>query len=212
MLNYTINEEDLETLLEGTLDAIREDKKTFYDLINLDGFLSREVCLGDITEGVGTSVAAQINFWNKMDEREGIPAELRQPIKLYIHSYGGDLLEAMIMIDTIKNSVTPVHAIVQGAAYSGGFFVAIACHKRYAYEHASFLFHEGSTGTSGTSGQFENYAKFYRVQLNQLRDIVFKYTALDEEWYKDHQKEDIWFTVEEAIKYGIIDEVYEESF
>ena len=111
------------------------------------------------------------------------------------------------MIDSITMSKTPVWTICTGAAYSGGFFTFIAGHKRFAYPLASFLYHEGATGTSADAGKFRNFAAFYEKQLKQLKDVVLKYTTINEETYEKHIKDDWWFTSEEALEYGICDEI-----
>ena len=114
------------------------------------------------------------------------------------------------MINAIKLSKTPVYTINIGAAYSGGFFIFLAGHKRFAYELSSFLFHEGSTGTSGDAGKFRNFADFYKKELDKLKSIVLKYTKISDEEYEKHIKDDWWFTADEAIKYGICDEILTE--
>lgn len=205
-----IVEMDIDDLVDALSDNIKKDIKDFTDLVNLQGSLNREIYLGDIGGGTGMCVAGQIQFWNAVDDKKQVPPEEREPIKLYINSFGGDLTETFIMIDAIKMSKTPVWTIAEGPAYSGGFFTFITGHKRIAYPHASFLFHEGATSNGGTASQFENYAKFYRVQLNQLKDIVMNHTKLDEDWYKENQKDDVWFTAGEGICYGFVDEIAKE--
>ncbi len=86
----------------------------------------------------------------------------------------------------------------------------ISGHKRIAYPHASFLFHEGSTSNGGTSSQFENYTAFYKKQLAQLKEIVLDNTNLTEEEYQNIKKDDIWYDVTDGIEKGFIDEVAKE--
>ena len=140
---------------------------------------------------------------------EILSVALSKPIKIYIDSCGGSLVDTFTMIDSISMSRTPVYTICTGAAYSGGFFTFIAGHKRLAYPLSSFWYHEGATGTSADAGKFRNFAAFYEKQLKQLKDIVLKYTTITEEQYEKHIKDDWWFTAEEALEYGICDIVSE---
>ena len=204
---YEIEEFDLTDILGSMVNNVKEDVKNFEDLINLDGGARREIYVYDITSGTGSSVDGYIRFWNAYDEKKNIPVEKRQPIKLYIDSCGGSLTDTFTIIDSIKLSKTPVYCICSGTAYSGGFFIFISGHKRIAYPHASFLFHEGSTSTGGTSSQFANYAAFYKKQLDQLKDIVLSNTNISEDEYKDIKKDDIWYDVKEGLEKGFIDEV-----
>lgn len=208
--NLDTYEIDLDDLLEGTIENVKKDVKTFEDVVNLDGTLNREVYLGNIENGVGSSIEGYIRFWNKYDNDRNIPIEKREPIKIYIDSPGGYLSDTFTMVDAIKLSKTPVWTICVGCAYSGGFFTFISGHKRVAYPHASFLFHEGSTSTGGTSSQFENYTNFYKKQLEQLKNIVLENSSISEEEYKDIRKDDIWYGVAEGVEKGFIDEVAED--
>ena len=210
MDEYEIQEIGLDDLVDALSTNVKKDIKTFEDLINLDGALNREIYLFDITSGTGSSIDGYIRFWNDYDKKHNIPIGEREPIKIYIDSCGGSLTDTFTIIDSIKMSKTPVWTIAIGCVYSGGFFTFISGHKRIAYPHASFLFHEGSTGTSGTSSQFENYTAFYRKQLNQLASIVLNNTKITEEEYKDIRKDDIWYDVIDGVEKGFIDEIMEE--
>lgn len=205
-----IFEIDLNNLMNNMKNNVEENLKTFEDLLNLDGSLNREVYLGDIEAGTGSDVDGYIRFWNYYDNKNNIPIQDRKPIKIYIDSYGGSLTDSFTIVDSIKLSKTPVWTICTGCAYSGGFFIFISGKRRIAYSHASFLFHEGSTGTSGTSSQFENYTAFYRRQLNQLAQITMNNTNIDEKEYKEIHKDDIWYDAHDGIKKGFVDEIAED--
>ena len=210
MEEYEIQEFDIDDIIKATSKNVKEDIKTFEDLINIDGALDREVYIYDIVTGVGTTVDGYIRFWNSYDEKHNIPIEERKPIKIYIDSCGGNLSDTFTVIDSIKMSKTPIIGICTGAAYSGGFFIFISCPKRIAYPHASFLFHEGSTSNGGTASQFENYTAFYKRQLEQLKRVVLENTNISEDEYKDIKKDDIWYDAEDGIKKGFVDKIAEE--
>ena len=197
-------------LIKQMMKDAQEEMVSFDVLVDLHNGTERHIYLGDIAPGVGTEIDARIRFWNDMDSKNGIEPKNRKPIKIYVDSFGGSLVDTFTMVDAIRNSKTPVWTICTGAAYSGGFFTFIAGHRRIAYLLASFLYHEGATGTSGDAGKFRNYAAFYEKQLAQLKDIVLKHTTITEELYEKHVKDDWWFTAEEAFEHGICDEITEE--
>ena len=187
-----------------------KDQYDFGDITDLSNALNRQLNVGEIDGNVGDAIDSYIRFFNRQDEQDGIPVEERVPIKIYIDSLGGDLIATFTMINSIRMSKTPVWTINIGAAYSGGFFTFIAGHKRFAYPLASFLFHEGSTGTSGDAGKFRNFADFYKKELDNLKKVVLEYTDITEEDYEKHINDDWWFTAEEALEYGICDEITKE--
>ena len=197
-------------LLDLIQNQVEDGKFSFDQIVDFIHCSNRIMYLGDITEGVGSAMDSMIRFWNYEDNKNDIPIEERQPIKIYIDSNGGSLVDTFTMIDSISMSKTPVYTICTGSAYSGGFFTFIAGHKRFAYPLSSFLYHEGSTGNAGDAGKFSNFAAFYEKVLKQLKDITIKYTKITEEEYEKHIKDDWWFTADEALKYGICDEISKE--
>lgn len=204
-------DELIELIEEVADDQIEKASQiSFSNIVELACDMDRNIYIGLIINGIGKEVDQKIRFWNAYDEAQGIPVEEREPIKIYIDSPGGDLIETFTMIDAITMSKTPVWTICTGAAYSGGFFTFIAGHKRFAYPLASFLYHEGATGTSGDAGKFRNFAAFYEKQLKQLKNVVLKHTTIDEDTYEKHIKDDWWFTAEEALEYGICDKISKE--
>lgn len=201
---------DLSDILGTLCDNVSEDAKTFEDVLNLDNSLNRHIYLEDIESGIGATVASMITFWNRYDDNNNIDVEDRQPIKIYIDSYGGSLTDAFTIIDAIKMSKTPVWTITTGCGYSAGFFIGLVGHRRIGYPHSSYLYHEGSTANSGTAGQFRNFADFYDRQLEQLKELVLMNTNIDENKYKEIKKDDVWLTAEDALEWGALDEITSE--
>lgn len=192
------------------LKSLIEAEKTqydFVDIVDLSNALNRGLHLGDIDNSIADSMDAYIRFFNRLDDEEKIPIEEREPIKIYIDSGGGDLMGTLTIIDAIKKSKTPVWTINIGQAYSGGFFIFMTGHKRFSYKNASFLFHEGSTGTHGDANKFNNWADFYKKVLKKLKELVLEHTKITEEEYEKHVKDDWWLFADEAIEYGICDEI-----
>lgn len=202
---------DLKTLIQELENNKHKDVKSFDQLIDYyQSFNDRNLLIGEIGYEISVAVDSVIRFWNKADDEAKIPVEERKPIKIYIQSPGGMLTSTFTMIDSIKLSKTPVYTIAIGETYSGGFFTFLAGHKRFAYPHASFLYHEGATANGGDANKFRNFAKFYEIQLEKLRQVVLDNSSISEEEYEKHIKDDWWLTAEEAVKYGIADEILTE--
>lgn len=189
--------------LNSNKDAI----KNFDAVMEMNACLNREIFIGDIDSELGVAINTFIRFYNQQDDEDNIPIDKRRPIKIFIDSDGGDLCATFTIIDSIKMSKTPVWTINMGCAYSGGFFIFINGHKRFATPFSSFMYHEGSTGTVGDAGKFRNFADFYERQLDLLKKIVLEETDVTEEIYKEHQKDDWWLDANEALEFGICDEI-----
>lgn len=187
----------------------KNEIKSYEKLIEEVSYLSREIIIGDIEDDSGIDVTMFIRFCNKIDNERNIPLEEREPIKLIIDSNGGSLSSCFTIIDAISTSITPVYTIVIGCAYSAGLFIAISGHKRFCYSKSSFLFHEGGLTSGGymDANKFKNFADFYKRTLKELKTIMLQYTAINEEWYKENQNEDIWLNAQEAKNLGMVDEI-----
>lgn len=194
------------TLIKQLYDSAKSNYD-FCDIVDLSNGLNRNIVLTDIDASIGDSVNSYIQFFNRIDQEKKIDANKRTPIKIYIDSNGGNLEACFTIIDAITMSKTPVWTINIGKAYSAGFFIFITGHKRFAYPNSSFLFHEGSTGIYQDANKFKNYADFYKQQLERLRAITLKHTQIEPEEYDKHVKDDWWFNVDEALKYGVTDKI-----
>lgn len=194
------------TLIKQLYDSAKSNYD-FCDIIDLSNGLNRNIVLTDIDASIGDSVNSYIQFFNRIDQEKKIDVNKRTPIKIYIDSNGGSLTACFTIIDAIIMSKTPVWTINIGKAYSAGFFIFITGHKRFAYPNSSFLFHEGSTGIYQDANKFKNYADFYKQQLEQLRAITLEHTQIEPEEYDKHVKDDWWFDVNEALKYGVTDKI-----
>lgn len=197
-----------------TTDFLEKLKNTvkvedFEVAIEENSFWERHLIVNDIDPDVGDSIESMIRFWNRVDDENNIPVEERMPIKIYIDSAGGDLCATFTMIDAIRLSKTPVWTINIGSAYSGGFFMYITGHKRFAYPHSTFLYHEGSTGQIADAGKFQNFAAFYKQQLKELKNITLQYTKISPELYDEKRRDDWWFDAKEGIELGVVDEIAE---
>jgi ATP-dependent Clp protease protease subunit len=167
--------------------------------------LSRVITLNDID---GESVNEIIQTIYEIND-EDVKKTIVEPIKLIINSFGGELYSGLALVDTIDNSLTPVHTICHGSAMSMALVVFAAGHKRFASKYATFMYHEASYETDGKvlhhkqeikeaertdkicDEYFLSKTKFNAKQLKDIRDKRA-------EWY---------FDVKVAHKYGLVDEI-----
>ena len=197
--------------IENILEKYEEkvELKTFADVMEQSSCLKRELLIEDVDDEYATGVEMAIRFWNTMDK--DIPINERNPIKLYVNSYGGSVTAGLAIIDAITMSKTPVYTIVMSTAYSMGLEIAITGHKRFCYKNATYLFHEGSIRTgSMDANKFKNFADFYKKEIERTKANLFDHTNITEEWYKEYQNDDVWLFSEEAVELGLVDEILTE--
>ena len=111
----------------------------------------------------------------------------REPIKLYIYTYGGACYAGFALIDVIRASKTPVHTIVLGTAMSMGIFIFNAGHKRLIGEHATLLYHDVSLHLKDemTEGIKINLDEALRLQ-KMGSNFLMEYSLVEESVLKDY--------------------------
>ncbi len=132
-----------------------------------------------------------------------------KPIELYIDSYGGYVYQCLGLLNIMQKTKVPVNTIVTGCAMSCGFIIAITGHKRFAYDQATFMYHQVSTGAVGKLKDIEEDV----IETKRLQKFIEEHTlAKTKLTEKDlekcyDQKKDWYFTAKQALKNGIIDSI-----
>ena len=135
----------------------------------------------------------------------------REPIRLYIYTYGGACYAGFALIDAIRASKTPVHTIVLGTAMSMGIFIFNAGHKRFIGEHATLMYHDVSLHLESemTEGVKIELAEGLRLQKMGIQFLT-EYSLVEESVINDYinRKADWFIPAEEAIRLKIADAYY----
>ena len=135
----------------------------------------------------------------------------REPIRLYIYTYGGACYAGFALIDAIRASKTPVHTIVLGTAMSMGIFIFNAGHKRLIGEHATLMYHDVSLHLESemTEGIKIELAEGLRLQKMGIQFLT-EYSLVEEYVINDYinRKADWFIPAEEAIRLKIADAYY----
>lgn len=144
--------------------------------------------------------------WNQEDK--DVPMESRKPIKLLIHSYGGDLDINNSLIDIIKMSQTPIYGYNMGAACSAACFIFIACHKRFTMPNAYFLIHKGSSNNiGGTFDQVISEIQEYQRKIDTLSEYIMTNTKIDEQTFDENIDTEWFISANQSVEYGISDSI-----
>lgn len=132
----------------------------------------------------------------------------REPIEIYINSFGGSVYDALSLVDIIIHSKTPIHTIVTGYAMSAAFIIFICGTKRFMSKYATLLLHQVSHYTGGKIGDLEiTLAEDQRLQ-KLLESIILERTKITSSQLEDNRKTktDWYISLTEAIKLGCVDE------
>lgn len=132
-----------------------------------------------------------------------------KPIEIYIDSYGGLVYQVFGLVSIMEKSNTPIHTIVTGAAMSCGFIMLISGHKRFAYEHATPLYHQVSSGVIGKIEDMEQSVEETKRLQNKLEEFTLRKTKISKDKLDQIRKEkrDWYMTSQEAKELSVVDEI-----
>jgi ATP-dependent Clp protease, protease subunit len=170
----------------------------------VDRLLRRRVVLlsGEIDSDKANDVMARLLWLGQ--EAEGEPIELR------INSPGGELLSGLALVDTIMQLRCPVATTCAGLAASmSSVVLAIGTRgRRRATPNARILIHQPWTGQfHGQAADLERTAEEVLRMRHRVDAILAEATGQTVERIHHDTDRDTWFSAEEAVAYGLIDEV-----
>jgi ATP-dependent Clp protease protease subunit len=107
----------------------------------------------------------------------------------------------------MRISKTPIWTCCYCTAYSAAADLLACGHKRFALPMTSMMFHAGSCGYSGTQSQVDSAKKFFDGMGKRITTEVNSKTKFDNKFLRKLKTDDMYMTEEEALNYGVIDEI-----
>jgi ATP-dependent Clp protease protease subunit len=133
-------------------------------------------------------------------------------ISLYINSPGGSVDDTMAIYDTMCFIGSPIATFCIGRAQSGAAVILAAGTKgkRHALPHSKVMLHQPWGGITGQAADIKIQAEEIGRAKKMLNEIIAKHTGMSAEKIAEETERDKYMTAEEALKYGLIDEVLHE--
>lgn len=134
-------------------------------------------------------------------------------IYLYINSPGGSITAGMAIYDTMQYIKPDVATVAMGMAASMGQFLLSsgAPGKRFATPHARVMMHQPSGGIYGTATDIRINAELIMHMKKVLGELTAAQTGKSIEQITRDADRDRWFTAEEALEYGFVDQVVKHA-
>lgn len=186
----TTKESDVPTPKEYTYWKSRNDRTFYIDYEIGDDYELIELCKAII----------QLNIAEK-----DIDVSELKPIRIFIHSFGGELEQANFLCDLIQSSRIPIITVAMGVAMSAGFLILLSGHKRYAFKHSQLMVHSGGGSFQGTAEQLESAQKNYKKQIEAMKSYILERTSIDEKTFNKNRSKDWYLNDDELIKYNVVD-------
>lgn len=156
---------------------------------------------GEVTDDEANLIVAQMLFLEADDPDKDI--------SLYINSPGGSITAGMAIYDTMKYIRCDVSTICIGMAASMGAFLlaAGAKGKRRALPNGEILIHQPLGGARGQATEVAIHAEQLIKTREKMNKILAERTGQTVEQIALDTERDHYMTAEEALKYGLIDEI-----
>ena len=162
----------------------------------------RIVILGTpINDQVANIIIAQLLYLEREDPDKDI--------SLYINCPGGIIAAGLAIYDTMQLIRPDVSTICVGMAASMGTILlcAGAKGKRYALPNTTIHLHQAAGGAQGQAADIEIAAREIMRLQDLIRGILVKHTGQELEKITHDTDRDFYLNPEQAVEYGIVDEV-----
>jgi len=193
---YTVIPTVVESTMRGELR---------YDIFSLL-LKQRIIFLGTpIDDIVSNLIVAELLFLENEDpEKE---------ISLYINSPGGSISAGLAVYDTMQLIRAPISSVAVGmtASMSTILLCAGTKGKRYALPNATIHIHQPWGGVQGQAVDIEIEARRILRERERLNQILATHTGQPLERIVQDTDRNYWMNAEEAVEYGIVDEVLTKS-
>ncbi|MBE0646726.1 MAG: ATP-dependent Clp endopeptidase proteolytic subunit ClpP [Bacteroidales bacterium] len=168
--------------------------------------MDRIIFLGvPIDDYVANIIQAQLLFLESVDSRKDI--------QIYLNTPGGSVYAGLGIYDTMQYISPDIATICTGMAASMGAILlcAGAKGKRTALKHSRVLIHQPMGSAEGQASDIEITAR----EIQKLKKELYEIIALNSgQTYNKILKDadrDYWMTSQEALDYGMIDEILVKS-
>ncbi len=162
----------------------------------------RIVFLGqEVEDSIANLIAAQLLFLDAEDPEKDI--------SIYINSPGGSSYAGMAIYDAMQYVRADVSTYAIGMAMSAAAMILCggAPGKRYVLPNAKLMIHQGSGGFRGTPTDIQIAAKEILAITEQMAEIIARHSGQAVEQVMKDIDRDRFMSPEEAVEYGLADEV-----
>ena len=156
---------------------------------------------GQINTEVANLVIAQLLYLEAKN--------CEKDISLYINSPGGEVDAGLAIYDTMNFIKSKVNVICVGMAASMAAVLLSSGEKgkRYALPHSRIMIHQPLGGAQGQASDIKIQAEQILKIKDVINEILSKNTGKSIEEIEKDTNRDYYLTSEEALSYGLIDEI-----
>ena len=203
MSDFNMSSLTLDSIESSLTPYILEEREMRATQIDIFSRFMRDRLLwvaGPVNDHMSTMVQAQLMYLDSVDN---------MPITMHIDSPGGSVKSGLSMVDVMHYIKSDIATVNTGMAASMGSVLLGAGTKgmRSSLRFSRTMLHQSSGGAMGNIQD----AEITMNEWKKLNDILFgllgEFCDKDPEQVKQDASRDLWLSSQDALDYGIIDEI-----
>lgn len=158
---------------------------------------------GEIDSRTATTIVAQLLYLDSVDNEA--------PITIYINSPGGSISDGLAIYDIMNKIKAPINTVCIGMAASMGAFLLCSGSKgkRYCLPNSTVMIHQPLGGAKGQATEILIVAERIKYLREKMYSIMAENTNKTFKEVAKACERDNYLTPEEALEFGLIDEIVE---
>ncbi|MCI7575447.1 MAG: ATP-dependent Clp endopeptidase proteolytic subunit ClpP [Bacteroidales bacterium] len=168
--------------------------------------MDRIIFLGtEVNDYTANVIQAQLLYLDSVDPDKDI--------SIYLNTPGGSVYAGLGIYDTMQFISAKVSTICTGMAASMGAVLLVAGEKgkRAALPHSRVMIHQPMGGIQGQASDIEITAREILKIKEELYKIISDHSGQSMEKIIADADRDYWMNAEEALRYGMIDQIYRKK-
>ena len=185
--------------------TMSQRNKTIWNIVKNDDKNAELMLYGDIAE----------SFWGDTISAKEVTEYLAdldvENINVYINSNGGVVDTAIAINNALRRHKAKVTVNIDGIAASAATLITCAGDTVRMPKNALFMIHNPSTIAMGDSEEMRKQADVLEKYKNSITETYLQKVNIDKEKLSELMDSESWLSAEEALKYGFIDEIIENT-
>ena len=155
----------------------------------------------EINDIVASLVIGQLFYLQSEDPEKDV--------EMYINTIGGEVPAGLAVYDTMQLIKPDIHTFCVGKACSmGALLLAGGTNgKRSALPNSRVMIHQPLGGTYGQVSDVDIFTRELLRTRDRINEILAYHTGQNVATIKQDTERDRWMTADEAMEYGLVDEV-----
>ena len=185
--------------------TMSQRNKTIWNIVKNDDKSAELMLYGDIAE----------SFWGDTISAKEVTEYLAdldvENIDVYINSNGGVVDTAIAINNALRRHKAKVTVNIDGIAASAATLITCAGDIVRMPKNALFMIHNPSTIAMGDSEEMRKQADVLEKYKNSITETYLQKVNIDKEKLSELMDNETWLNAEEALEYGFIDEITENT-